>query len=192
MAFERFFEQSFEKSVQNAHAAGIKGAFVEGCTYGVASLLIYLSEVVLFYVGTIFVARGTYTYAQMVEVLNLIVFTISLGSQLMGFSTWVPCLVLSSLINNSLAQHISTSVQATRDFHCLIDLSTNTQESLGSACPPIRGSITLNKVSFAYPKQPEVPVLRNVSLKVRKGECVAIVGTSGSGKSTIAPVTHHV
>lgn len=88
MAFEQFFERSFEKSVQNAHAAGIKGAFVEGCTHGVASSLIYLSEAILFYVGAIFVARGTYTYAQMVEVLNLIVFTVSLGSQLMGFSAW--------------------------------------------------------------------------------------------------------
>lgn len=96
MAFERFFEQSFEKSVQNAHAAGIKGAFVEGCTHGVASSLIYLSEAVLFYVGAIFIARGTYSYTQMVEVLNLIVFTVSLGSQLMGFSTCVPDLILSS------------------------------------------------------------------------------------------------
>ena len=186
MAFEQFFERSFEKSVQNAHAAGIKGAFVEGCTHGVASSLIYLSEAVLFYVGAIFIARGTYTYSQMVEVLNLIVFTVSLGSQLMGFSTWIPRSALSSLINNSLAQHIATSVQATRDFHRLIQLSTATQESRGSACPPIRGSITLNKVSFTYPERPEVPVLKNISLKVREGECVAVVGASGSGKSTIA------
>ena len=186
MAFERFFEQSFEKSVQNAHTAGIKGAFVEGCTHGVASSLIYLSEAVLFYVGAIFVARGTYAYSQMVEVLNLIVFTVSLGSQLMGFSAWILCFVFSSLVDSPLAQHIATSVQATRDFHRLMQLSTNTQESLGSACPPIRGSITLNKVSFAYPERPEVPVLKNVSLKVREGECIAIVGASGSGKSTIA------
>lgn len=95
MAFERFFEQSFEKSVQTAHAAGIKGAFVEGCTHGVASSLIYLSEAVLFYVGTIFIACGTYSYPQMVQVLNLIVFTISLGSQLMGFSTSITYPILS-------------------------------------------------------------------------------------------------
>ena len=65
-------------------------------------------------------------------------------------------------------------------------LTTNTQESQGSACPPIKSSITLNKVSFAYPERPEAPVLKDVSLKVREGECVAIVGASGSGKSTIA------
>ena len=86
MAFEEFFERSFEDAVRRAHSTGIKGAFVEGCTHGVASSLIYLSEAVLFYVGAIFIARGTYTYLQMVEVFNLIVFTVSLGSQLMSFS----------------------------------------------------------------------------------------------------------
>ena len=96
MAFERFFEQSFENSVQNAHTAGIKGVFVEGCTHGVASSLIYFSEAVLFYVGAIFIARGFYSYTQMVEVLNLIVFTVSLGSQIMGFSSCIPYLSLSS------------------------------------------------------------------------------------------------
>jgi ATP-binding cassette subfamily B (MDR/TAP) protein 1 len=67
-----------------------------------------------------------------------------------------------------------------------MQLSTNTQESQGSACPPIRGSIRLNKVSFTYPERPEAPVLKNVSMEVREGECVAIVGASGCGKSTIA------
>lgn len=77
-------------------------------------------------------------------------------------------------------------MQATRDFYRLMQLSTNTQESQGSACPPIRGSIALNKVSFAYPERPEAQVLNNISLKIHEGECVAIVGASGSGKSTIA------
>lgn len=93
MAFERFFEQPFEKSVQNARAAtGIMGALIEGCTH---------SEDVLFYVGAIFVAHGT--YSQIVEALNLIVFIVPLSSQLTGFSTWIPRLELASLINNSLA-----------------------------------------------------------------------------------------
>jgi len=66
----------------------VRGAFVEGCTFGVASGLIYAAEALLFYVGAMFIARGTYTYLQMVEVLNLEVFTVSIGSQLMAFSTF--------------------------------------------------------------------------------------------------------
>ena len=44
-------------------------------------------------------------------------------------------------------------------------------------------AITLNNVTFAYAEQ---PVLTNFSLEVPKGKTVALVGQSGSGKSTIA------
>jgi len=51
MGFEGIFQERFEDSVENALTAGVRGAFVEGCTYGVASSLIYLAEAILFYVG---------------------------------------------------------------------------------------------------------------------------------------------
>ncbi|MGB0457320.1 MAG: ABC transporter ATP-binding protein [Chitinophagales bacterium] len=46
-------------------------------------------------------------------------------------------------------------------------------------------SIEFAKVSFAYPTRQDVPALDNVSLQIDKGDHVAIVGTSGSGKSTM-------
>jgi ATP-binding cassette subfamily B (MDR/TAP) protein 1 len=69
----------------------MRGAFVEGCTYGVASALIYLAEALLFYVGALFIAHGIYTYLQLLEVINLVVFTVTIGSQLMAFSM---CIVI--------------------------------------------------------------------------------------------------
>ena len=87
MGFESVFSERFNKSAENALRTGVRGAFVEGCTYGVASSLIYLSEALLFYVGAVLVSQGTYSYLQMVQVLNLVVFTVSIGSQLMSFST---------------------------------------------------------------------------------------------------------
>lgn len=86
MAFESVFQEQFDRAVVNAHSIGVRGAFVEGCTYGVASALIYLAEALLFFVGAVLIAQGTYTYLQMVEVLNLVVFSVSIGSQLMAFS----------------------------------------------------------------------------------------------------------
>ena len=64
--------------------------------------------------------------------------------------------------------------------------SINTDESHGSAEPPLHRDIRFNNVEFAYPERPDVLVLQNVSFRVKRDECVAIVGTSGSGKSTIA------
>lgn len=50
---------------------------------------------------------------------------------------------------------------------------------------PVRGEIAFSDVSFRYPARPETSALNGVSLHVRPGETVALVGPSGAGKTTI-------
>jgi ABC-type multidrug transport system fused ATPase/permease subunit len=50
----------------------------------------------------------------------------------------------------------------------------------------MKGLIEFKNVSFAYPSRPDVPVFTNLSFRVEPGTNVAIVGHSGSGKSSIA------
>ena len=47
------------------------------------------------------------------------------------------------------------------------------------------GSVELRGVSFRYPARPEVQVFRHFSLTVAPGRSLALVGQSGSGKSTV-------
>ena len=49
----------------------------------------------------------------------------------------------------------------------------------------MQGSIQLEHVAFAYPAEPEVDVCRDVQLAIPGGSSVALVGASGSGKSTV-------
>ncbi len=49
--------------------------------------------------------------------------------------------------------------------------------------PPLHGQIEFRELSFAYPQQP--PILDKLSLRVRPGERVGIIGKLGSGKSTL-------
>ncbi|WOL00692.1 hypothetical protein Cni_G09405 [Canna indica] len=58
-------------------------------------------------------------------------------------------------------------------------------DNTGIKPPNIYGSIELKNVDFCYPTRPEVMVLSNFSLKVSGGQTIAVVGVSGSGKSTI-------
>ena len=50
---------------------------------------------------------------------------------------------------------------------------------------PARGEIQFDHVSFAYPTRPDADVLKDISLHIRPGETIAIVGPSGGGKSTL-------
>ncbi len=72
-------------------------------------------------------------------------------------------------------------------------LNTRTEVAPASAAqlPPVKGRITLDGVSFRY--RPEAaPVLHTVSLDIRAGEVIGIVGRSGSGKSTLTKLVQRL
>lgn len=46
------------------------------------------------------------------------------------------------------------------------------------------GNVIFKDVRFNYPSRPDVPILKGLNLKVKKGETLALVGSSGCGKST--------
>ncbi|TRM60007.1 P-loop containing nucleoside triphosphate hydrolase protein [Schizophyllum amplum] len=170
MSYDEIFREQFEQAAKLALTTGVRGAFAEGCTSGVASGLIYFAEALLFYIGAVLIVNGRYDYLRMVETLNLVVFTVTIGSQIMAFTA-----------------KISKATQATTQLNELGHLSPlDTLESKGTECPPLSGDINFRNIDFAYPERPDVPVLRDFTLQIRDGECVAVVGASGSGKSTVA------
>lgn len=65
----------------------------------------------------------------------------------------------------------------------LIDAQPKVVQTDHMPLPAVRGEIRFEKVDFAY--QPGEPVLHNFSLAIRAGETLALVGHTGSGKSSI-------
>ncbi|PWY96094.1 putative ABC multidrug transporter [Aspergillus sclerotioniger CBS 115572] len=74
-------------------------------------------------------------------------------------------------------------LEADIDHRSTID---GTTEHTGRSLPEITGTVELHNVSFAYPSQPDRPVLQDLSFICPAGQQTAIVGLSGSGKSTVA------
>ena len=83
-------------------------------------------------------------------------------------------------VNNQFQRGIT----ACQSLFGLLD-STPEQDTGTRTLERARGEIEFRKVTFTYPTK-ETPALRNISFKVEAGKSVALVGRSGSGKSTIA------
>ena len=58
-------------------------------------------------------------------------------------------------------------------------------EQTNHSITSLKGEIKLNHLTFAYPDMPEVTVLEDVSVTVKPGETLALLGRTGSGKSTV-------
>ncbi|MBW1917412.1 MAG: lipid A export permease/ATP-binding protein MsbA [Deltaproteobacteria bacterium] len=84
-----------------------------------------------------------------------------------------------SNINNSIQEGLAA---ATRVFEILDLTPTIRNQPDAITLPPLSREIVFDKVDFAYDHR---PALRNVSLRVRRGEMVALVGPSGAGKTTL-------
>ena len=54
-----------------------------------------------------------------------------------------------------------------------------------STIVPFQESLSINDLTFAYPDKPDTAVLKNITLNIKKGEKIGIVGRSGSGKTTL-------
>jgi len=109
---------------------------------------------------------------------------IPLGTFL-AFSLYVaqmvsPVRALTSLV--TIGQEARASV--IRIFEVIDSRPVITERPGAAVLPPGRPDVQLDNVSFGY--LPSEPVLRGLSLRVRPGETLALVGTSGSGKSTIS------
>lgn len=81
---------------------------------------------------------------------------------------------------------IQKTVGATEKLMDLLNETTEQELFTGKNRPEITGAIRFNNVTFHYPQRPDIRVLNNISFEIASNQTLALVGTSGGGKSTIA------
>lgn len=76
------------------------------------------------------------------------------------------------------------SVAASRIFERIDRTPQIDEAEKGLILDTIKGEIQFEHVNFTYPSRPDTLILKDFDLKVEAGKTVALVGASGSGKST--------
>ncbi|MGB4400830.1 MAG: ABC transporter ATP-binding protein [Daejeonella sp.] len=140
---------------------------VQALFFPIILLLVGLSTIITVYVGGKEVMRGTISAGNIAE---FIVYVTQLTFPVMSLG-WV----------TSLIQRAAASQKRINEFlHTPPEIVSNKTEASS-----LKGHIEFRNVSFTYPDT-GIVALRNVSFEVRPSEFLAIIGRTGSGKSTIA------
>lgn len=152
-------EESKRKSLSLARVQSLFGPLMIA--------LIGISNLVVIYFGGVMYINGTITnigtIAEFILYVNMLTWPVaSLG--------WV----------SSMVQEAEASQKRLNEFLKIEpEIKNNNENSFD-----IQGNITFENVSFTY-KDTNIEALKNVSFTVKKGETLAILGKTGSGKSTI-------
>ena len=75
-------------------------------------------------------------------------------------------------------EDIKNTLQSSKDYRCSSEIDKQF----------FKEKISLKKVNFKYPSKPNLKVIKNFNLEIKKGEIVGLMGPSGSGKSTIIDI----
>ncbi|WP_343589303.1 ABC transporter ATP-binding protein [Flavobacterium sp.] len=152
-------EESKRKSLSLARVQSLFGPLMIA--------LIGISNLVVIYFGGVMYINGSIpnigTIAEFILYVNMLTWPVaSLG--------WV----------SSMVQEAEASQKRLNEFLKIEPEIKNNNENPSD----IQGNITFNNVSFTY-QDTNIEALKNVSFTVKKGETLAILGKTGSGKSTI-------
>jgi ATP-binding cassette subfamily B protein len=140
---------------------------IQALFYPMMLLLVGLSTIITVYIGGVEVINGNISSGNIAE---FIVYVNQLTFPVMSLG-WV----------TSLIQRAAASQKRINEF-----LNTNPEiNSVLGEKTELQGNVTFKNVSFKYPDT-GIQAIKNISFEAKNGEFLAIIGRTGSGKSTIA------
>eukprot|EP01071_Lankesteria_metandrocarpae_P008741 Lankesteria_metandrocarpae@DN5039_c0_g1_i1.p1 len=174
MAFslEDEINAKFEEVVQREYRLGRRNGIIAGLLFGFSQLAQYGGATLTYWYAGELLEKGEIdnTEQMFMAIFALMFAALGLG-QASIFGTDV-----------AKAKIASRSVYALLERNSAIDARNESGIDLRNT---LRGDLRFEDVAFRYPTRPDVAVFRNLNFAVDSGETVAIVGSSGVGKSTV-------
>uniref|UniRef100_A0A8C2CA81 ABC-type xenobiotic transporter n=1 Tax=Cyprinus carpio TaxID=7962 RepID=A0A8C2CA81_CYPCA len=166
---ESKFESLYEENLVVPYKNAKKKAHVFGLTFSVSQAMIYFAYAGCFKFGSWLIEQKLMTFEGVFLVISAVVY----GAMAVGEA-------------NSFTPNYAKAKMAASHVLMLISrvpAIDNASED-GDKLDKFEGNVSFEDVRFNYPSRPDVPVLQGLRLRVKKGQTLALVGSSGCGKST--------
>ncbi|KAG6533780.1 ABC transporter B family member 19 [Zingiber officinale] len=160
----------FASELRVPQQRSLRRSQTSGFLYGLSQLCLYSSEALILWYGVHLVRDGSSTFSKVIKVFVVLVVTANSVAETV-----------------SLAPEIIRGGESIRSVFAILNRGTRIEPDDLDAEPvdSIRGEIELRHVDFAYPSRPDVVIFKDFNLRIRAGQSQALVGASGSGKSTV-------
>ena len=127
---------------------------------------------------------GIYTIGTFLIANACLVNKINLFSNMVVFSSYGMQVIMSFLMLAMIFMMIPRANISARRINEVLDEENSIIDGTFTGKPKEQGTVEFKNVSFKYPDADEY-ILKNISFKVNKGDTVAFIGSTGSGKSTL-------
>ncbi|CAF1393317.1 unnamed protein product [Rotaria sp. Silwood1] len=166
---ETHFYDQYSQIIDTIHRSSIKRAHILGILFSLANAAIYFAIAAFVSYATFLFDKGTVSFENMFMVLNAV-------------------LLAAHTISEELAlfPDYGKAIEAAENIFKLLKRkpTIDNESKDGLEITDFTGQLDFEDVYFNYPNRPQSVILRNFKLNIKPGQKVALVGTSGCGKST--------